>query len=233
MIGALFIGLAVGFFLSIPPGPIAVAVMKQSIEGNYKHGLGVGLGASTMDTIYSLFAIFASSAIIVTLQNALRDFAWMQLAFQVICVIAFVIVGVRYLKPTTKKVAETAQQEERQEERARKMGYNSPYLVGILMSIANLASPTFIPMLIAVAGYLHANDLVSSDVGECIAYAVGFGGGAALWFFVLLKTIYKWRTRLSAGFISRIYQFAGLSFIFFAIVLAFNVIRTTRWSDYF
>jgi len=233
MIGALLVGLFVGFFLSIPPGPIAVAVMKQAIDGDYRYGLKVGLGASTMDTIYSLCAIFASTAIIDTLQEALQDFAWMKLVFQLVCVVAFVIVGVRYLKPTSRKVVDTARKEEQQEERARKMGYNSPYLVGILMSIANLASPTFLPMLIAVASYLHANDLVSNDAGQCVAYGFGFGSGAALWFLVLLKTIYRWRTRLSAGFIARIYRFAGLSFIFFALLLAFNVIRTTDWGTYF
>ncbi len=230
MIGALLIGLTVGFFLSIPPGPIAVAVMKQAIDGNDKYGMKIGLGASTMDTIYSIVAIFASSAIVVTLKDVLNDYVWLQLVFQIVCVVAFVIVGIRYLKPTTKNMDETTKQEKIQEERARKMGYSSPYLVGVVMSVANLASPTFLPMLIAVASYLHANELVSNGADECLAYAIGFGGGAALWFTLLLRMIYKWRTRFSAGFIVRIYQFAGVSFLFFAVLLTYNVIRSTNWA---
>ncbi len=230
MIGALLVGLTVGFFLSIPPGPIAVAVMKQAIDGNYKHGMKIGLGASTMDTIYSLATIFASSALIVTLTNALKNQAWLLLAFQIVCVFAFVMVGIRYLKPNRKNVKETEEKELMQEERARKLGYSSPYLVGVVMSVANLASPTFLPMLFGVASYLQAHELVSKGADECIAYGFGFGGGAALWFIVLLKTIFKWRTKLSEGFIVRIYQFAGISFIFFALLLAFNVIRSTNWS---
>lgn len=233
MIGAFFVGLVVGFFLSIPPGPIAVAVMRQAIEGHYKPGMKIGLGASTMDTIYSLIAIFASSALLVSLQTALTVNGWLKVLFQLACIVTLVVLGLRYFKPTTKEVVETERKELEQEERARKMGGSSYYFIGIVMSVTNLASPTFIPSLIFIAGYLHANDLVDSSVPESVAYALGFGSGAALWFILLLRTLYKWRARLSASFISRLYIFAGWSFMVFAAILAFHIIVDTNWKELF
>lgn len=231
MIGALFVGIAVGFVLSIPPGPIAIAVMRQAIDGKYKPGLKIGLGASTMDMIYTLVAVFASSALVSSLQRALTGNGWLRVAFQIACVITLVVLGIRYFRATTKNMVESAQQEKAQEERAKKMGFRSDYLIGVLMSVTNLASPTFLPTLIFVAGYLGANGMIGKSAADNIAYAVGFGAGAWLWFLALLRTLYQWRTRLSSGFVTRLYQFAGWSFIVFAAILVFNVVVNTDWNE--
>jgi threonine/homoserine/homoserine lactone efflux protein len=234
MILAFIIALVVGFGLSIPPGPIAVAVMRQALEGNYKPGIQIGLGAATMDTIYSMIAIFASSALVATLKSALSLNVWVMLAFQVGSIITLVVLGIRYLKPTTKQVVETEKKEMMQEERARKLGKGkSSYFVGIVMSVTNLASPTFLPTLFAVASFFHVNNMVDNSVAQCVAYGFGFGSGAALWFVLLLRTIFKWRARLSANFISRLYQFAGWSFILFAAILVFHIIVGTDWGKAF
>src|SRR4051812_41717502 len=234
MILAFLIALVVGFGLSIPPGPIAVAVMRQALEGNYKPGMQIGLGAATMDTIYSMIAIFASSALVATLKSALTLNVWVMLAFQVACIATLIVLGIRYFKATTKQVVETEKKEMIQEERARKLGKGkSSYFIGIVMSVTNLASPTFLPTLFAVASYFHANNMVDNSIGQCVAYGLGFGCGAALWFILLLRTLYKWRARLSSGFIARLYQFAGWSFILFAAILIFHIIVGTDWGKVF
>ncbi|HVZ41025.1 MAG TPA: LysE family transporter [Candidatus Kapabacteria bacterium] len=230
MIGALFAGLVVGFFLSIPPGPIAVAVMRQALEGKYRPGLELGLGAATMDTLYSLFAIFASSAFVESLKAMITGNGWMLLAFQVVCIATLVILGMRYFKATAVKAARSEEKELKQEERARRMGYTSPYVVGIIMSITNLASPTFIPSILTVAGFMHANNFVDQSFVSSAFYAVGFGTGAASWFMVVLRSVYRFRDRLSTGFITRLYQFAGWSFMLFAVILAVNIVIHTKWS---
>src|SRR5437868_362877 len=129
MLTALVVGFAVGFVLAIPPGPIAVACIKQAIDGHRERGIKLALGASTMDIIYALVAAFASSALFAGLRGMITDHGWYLLAFQVVCIIVLVVIGVRYFKPTTKDVAESAQKEAAQEERARKLGYTSPFLV--------------------------------------------------------------------------------------------------------
>ncbi len=198
--------------------------MRQALEGNYRAGLKIGLGASTMDTIYSMIAVFASSAFVLSLKDLFTLNPWLLLTFQVLCIGTLVVLSLRYFKATTVQVAATEQKEMAQEERVHKMGLQSNYLLGIWMSITNLASPTFIPSLIAVASFMHAKNLVDNSVAESVCYAIGFGAGAAGWFLVVLRTVYRLRSRLSAGFISRLYRFAAWSFVVFAIILTVNVV---------
>lgn len=233
MVAALLAGLTVGFFLSIPPGPIAIAVMRQALEGNFKSGLKIGLGASTMDTLYSLVAVFASSAVVVVVKDTLTSNTWLMLVFQAACITTLVVMGVKYFKATTLQYAANERKELAQEERVHGKGYKSDYLMGIFMSVTNLASPTFIPSLIAVATFMHSRDLVDNSIPQAVLYAVGFGSGAALWFQVILRAVYFYRSRLSASFVRRLYQFAGWSFVVFAAILLFNVVIGTDWPHAF
>ncbi len=233
MILALIIGLVVGFFMSIPPGPISVAVIKNALDGHKRTGILIGIGAATMDTLYTLVAIFASSALVETLRDAILNSPRFLLGFQLAAVVTLVVLGVRYLRPKAQDVEKSTEKEMQQEARAKKLGYSSPYLVGVMISIANLATPTFFPGLIALASYVHTAGLVDNSIIECAAYAIGFGGGASLWFFTLLKALYKWREKLGANFISLIFRFAGWSFFLFAVVLLVRVALMTDWGSIF
>jgi threonine/homoserine/homoserine lactone efflux protein len=108
MLGALLVGLVVGFYLSIPPGPIAIAVMRQALEGHPRSGLQLGLGASTMDTLYSLSALFAFSAVILPLQNACTGTPWVMILFQGACIATLIVPGTRYFTANAVQVAANA-----------------------------------------------------------------------------------------------------------------------------
>lgn len=231
MLLAFVVGISVGFVLSMPPGPIAVAVMRQAFDGRPKAGVAIGLGAASMDILYSLIAIFASSAIVVSLKDVITGNLWLLLLLQTAAVVTLIILGFRYLKPSPKNVADTAKKEQLQEDKARKMGASQPYGIGIMMSIVNLPSPTFLPSLIGIASYLHANDWVDDSFGECMLYAVGFGVGAALWFTSLMRVLYSMRERISPSFVGTIYKITGASFLLFALLLLYNVITSTEWSQ--
>ena len=233
MILAFLSGLVAAYVLSIPPGPIAVAVIKQALDGHARSGLQIGLGASTMDTFYSLIAIFASTAIVGSLRTTIADHPWLLFAFQVAAVATLVVLGFRYLHATNNSLEKSTQSEQAQEERAKKMGLKAPFLMGAMISIANLAAPTFLPSLIGVAGFMHANNLVDNSIAQCTLYALGFGSGAALWFITLLKVLYKWRLRLGANFIAIIYRFAGWSFFVFAAIMVVEMAIYTDWQHVF
>lgn len=230
MLTALVVGIVLGFGLSVPPGPIAVAVIKQALDGNYRNGTSIAAGAAIMDILYTLVAAFASSALVVALKDFIVGHQVILVGFQVVCIGVLIFLGLKYFKATTKEVVESAQKEKIQEEKARRLGLRSPIMVGIMIAITNLASPTFLPSLMFFAGMMHAKGFIGGSHWESVLYAVGFGVGAGLWFFVLLKTLYALRAKLPPRFISYIYYFAGGTFLLFAGLLVFNVIRTTEWS---
>lgn len=233
MVTALLVGLLVGLILAIPPGPIAVAVIKQALEGKFRASMEIAISAAGMDIIYSMIAAFASSALVIYLTNLLTAHLWVPLLLQVVCVIVLVVIGIRYLKSTSGDVVASEKKEMVQEERARNLGYTSPFIVGILIALTNLASPTFLPSLIFITGYLHSNEWIGHRAIDNVFLAIGFGMGAFVWFLILMRLLKKFRAKLSKNFVGQIYRFAGGSFILFAALLAYHVISGTDWSRLF
>lgn len=233
MLTALVAGIVLGFGLSIPPGPIAVAVIKQAIDGQYKSGTSIAAGAAIMDILYTLIAAFASSALVVALKDFIVGHQIILVGFQLVCIAVLVSLGLKYFRATTQEVVESAQKEKIQQEKARRLGLRSPLMVGVMIAVTNLASPTFIPSLMFFAGMMNARGFIGNSPWENGLYAVGFGVGAGLWFLLLLKILYNLREKLPPRFISYIYYFAGGTFFLFAGLLVFNVITTTKWSMLF
>ena len=81
MIAALGLGALLGFVMSIPPGPISIAVIKQGINGDTRAGGLIGLGAAGVDVLYALLAVFASSAIVGALETFFAGHPWYLLFF--------------------------------------------------------------------------------------------------------------------------------------------------------
>ena len=52
-------GFLVGVAASIPVGPVAILVIQKSLSKGYKAGFVTGLGASVVDTLFAVIAVFA------------------------------------------------------------------------------------------------------------------------------------------------------------------------------
>ncbi|MCP4452741.1 MAG: LysE family transporter [Planctomycetes bacterium] len=51
-------GLAIGFFIAIPVGPVAILCIQRTLTRSKRHGLISGLGAATADAMYGAVAAF-------------------------------------------------------------------------------------------------------------------------------------------------------------------------------
>ena len=230
MVGSLLIGLVVGFGMSIPPGPISVAVIKRGVQGNFRTGIRISLGASLIDCFYALIAAFASSAIILKLQNFLALHGWVELLFQIVCIAILIFLGRKYFHVTPADLRQSTEKEEKRENQARGFGFSSAFMVGILMAVMNLANPSFLPSLIAIAGFVQAKHWIIPGISGSALYAVGFGLGVFVWFYILLRLILRMRTRLPVTYFTYIFKFAGCAFYFFAVILAMRVFIATDWG---
>lgn len=52
----------VGFAASVPVGPVAILVVQKTLSKGYRAGFITGLGASVVDTLYAVIAVFALAA---------------------------------------------------------------------------------------------------------------------------------------------------------------------------
>jgi threonine/homoserine/homoserine lactone efflux protein len=219
MITALLVGLVVGFVLAMPPGPIAMACIHQGLAGQTRAGVALVLGASAMDSVFALLAAFASSALVGALWDLARHHAWARLVFQGGCIVVLIVMGLRYYRaPMPGEAA--------QEQPDHPPGDASPYLRGVLMALTNLASPTFLPSLIFIMSLLHVRGWVGHTVGAHVLYAVGFGGGGALWFVLLLRLLSRLRAQVSPIVMQRLHRVAGGVFFLFAGLLAYHLVTT-------
>jgi putative LysE/RhtB family amino acid efflux pump len=226
MVTALLVGLVVGFVLAIPPGPIALACLQQALTGQARQGVALVLGASALDIGYALLAAGASSALVGALWGLVLHHAWVLLVFQGGCIVVLVVLGVRSCRSTTPGDAARAQPEAR----GRPRDDASPYLRGVLIALTNLASPTFLPSLIFTMSLLHVRGWVGDAVGDHVMYALGFGGGGALWFLLLLRILTHLRAKVSPTVMPMIERVAGGVLLLFAGILAYHLVTTTAWS---
>jgi putative LysE/RhtB family amino acid efflux pump len=226
MVTALLVGLVVGFVLAIPPGPIALACLHQALAGQARQGVALVLGASALDIGYALLAAGASSALVGALWGLVLHHAWVLLAFQGGCIVVLVVLGVRSCRSTTPTDAARAQPEAW----GRPRDHASPYLRGVLIALTNLASPTFLPSLIFTMSLLHIRGWVGDAVGDHVMYALGFGGGGALWFLLLLRILTHLRAKVSPTVMPMIERVAGGVLLLFAGILAYHLVTTTAWS---
>lgn len=227
------VSVVVGFGISIPPGPISVAVIKQGLRGDMRVGMQIGLGAAMMDVLYALLAAFASSALVKSLKTFVMANSWFELAFQLVCIVVLIILGWKYFHSKTEDLKATTEKEKLQEEKAQRLGFSSPILVGVLIAITNLANPPFLPTLIGLASLLQGSDYIGESLIDNIAFALGFGTGVLVWFTVLLRLLLRLRDRLPASYFTYIFKFAGLAFFLFAVIISVRVVIATDWAHVF
>jgi threonine/homoserine/homoserine lactone efflux protein len=233
VIAALLAGFISGIVLSIPPGPLSAAVVKHSISHGFRSGLLVALAGALMDILYVLVAAFASSALVSALVRLVTGNGEIMLALQVVCILGLVVMGIRYMRHQHDAAeGRILKVEEAQEAKARKMGYSSPFLVGVLIAVANLASPTFIPSMIGVISYIEARHLIELGIVNNVVYAIGFGVGTAFWFAAVSRVLSKHRRKFSPAVLTGIYRFAGGTFIVCAAVLTYHVVISTDWMSF-
>jgi threonine/homoserine/homoserine lactone efflux protein len=232
LLATILLGIAGGFVLSIPPGPLAIAVTKQGIEGHFRSGLMLVFGAALMDVVYILISTFASSAIVVALEQLIKQTLWFPVLFQIACIILLLFLGIRYFTP--ERCEQTTNQNEKaeraQEERARKMGHATPFFIGLLIAVTNLATPTFLPSMIAFVGFLHGSGWLQRGMLYSAVFSVSFGLGTLLWFFCLLRILMRYRKSISGNFVQNVYRFAGGTLIAFAAIIAYHTVTTTQWA---
>lgn len=235
MITALLIGALVGFILAMPPGPIGMASINIGLDKGIKPGMQLAVGTASLDMIYSMIAIFAASAVEAAVGNFFDDNPIVFLIFQLVVVLGLVFAGSLYLK--AKKRNEEAAKIDKNIKKGRfdlfveSLKKRGPFLLGIALALTNIANPTFLPSLAITAAWIHKLELFTNAFAENLIFALGFGIGNFIWLYLLVKVITKFKHRFSENIITRIRQFAGITFISFGGIIGYRVVMFTKWPE--
>lgn len=198
-------GLALGFSIAAPVGPVGVLCIKRTLEKGFRSGLLSGLGAASADAIYGCLAGFG----LAFLADYLLD--W-QLPLRIVGGGFLLYLGLRafFAQP-----AQAAKAEE-------KIGLLGDYLSTLLLTLTN---PMTIIAFTAVLVGLGVGSQPGS-YGQAAALVAGVFSGSALWWLVLSGIVALLRGRVTATMYGWINKLAGLVIAGFGLGILVTVLQT-------
>ena len=190
-------GIAIGFALALPIGPIGILCIRKTAAGGHLAGMIVGFGAATADALYGFIAAFGLTVIsdaLLTRQGWIRLIGGAFLCY----------LGIKTLRA---KPADTSQP-------ANGKGFLGSYISTFLLTLTNPLS--IIAFLGVFAGFgLRNGDL---SLGSAATLIAGVFLGSALWFFLLSYGITLFRDKINATGLGLVNRISGILIIMFGLV---------------
>jgi threonine/homoserine/homoserine lactone efflux protein len=203
--GLLLQGVAIGFAIAAPVGPIGVLCIRRTLERGLLIGLISGLGAATADACYGMIAAFGLSSI----SNLLLEFQdWIRL----IGGLFLLYLGATILR--SKPATQSPQV-------SRRAGLLGAYASTLALTLAN---PTTILSFIALFAGLGLASRGRDDVGALLL-VVGVFSGSALWWLLLSGGVTLLRGRLRPGWLIWINRVSGLLILGFGVSALLSLLR--------
>jgi arginine exporter protein ArgO len=204
---AIIVGFIIGFAMSVPIGPINLAIMMKGLANKVGQGLMIGAGTGLMDIVYCGAAVFGISAVISNPN--------VEIAFRIATFVIFLIFAI---KTTFFKITEAKLQNSEESP-----GFKRYLFVGVVLYFSN---PSFIATWIMVAGMVHSYHVIHPTTYDDIMFAAGTGLGTFTWFFVLLKLVEKYKVRLTTEQIQNISRAFGAVLLIITAVMGWNLLNT-------
>ncbi|MGA7161976.1 MAG: LysE family transporter [Bacteroidota bacterium] len=202
---AFIAGFIVGFFTSLPVGPINIAVMMKGLSGKTGQGLMIGAGSGWMDIVYCAAAMFGISS--------LNSNPKVELIFRIATFAIFFFLGI---KTTFFKLRET--KFSRSEESP---GFKRYFLLGIVLYLSN---PSFLAYWITVAGIIHGYHILAASSYNNLFFSLGTGFGTTGWFFILLELVEKQKMKLDKLLIQKITRYIGIILLLISLFMGYKLI---------
>jgi len=126
MLSAMALGLVSGFLISIPVGPINLAIINEGAKRGFRWGVLIGFGAIAMDIVYCGIAFAGFSGLFST--HLLRA------TMELLSFLALIYLGIRYLQTT--HLPETTKGVEMVEQRLHP---HTAFMIGFVRVLGNPA----------------------------------------------------------------------------------------------
>jgi len=188
-------GVALGFSIAAPVGPIGLLCIRRSLADGRTAGLATGLGAATADAMYGAIAAFGLTAVSALL---VAQKFWLGLVGGLfLCVL-----GVRTFIASPRK----------DDSQAQRVTLAAAYVSTLVLTLTN---PMTILSFVAVFAGLGLG--ASPDYGSASAMVLGVFIGSALWWLLLSNGVALFRHRMGPGWMRLVNHVSG------AIIFAFGI----------
>jgi threonine/homoserine/homoserine lactone efflux protein len=192
-------GLAAGFMIAAPVGPVNVLCVSRTLSKGWKSGFVCGLGAAAADTLYGCIAGFSITFVI---QFLLREEYWIRLFGGIL----LVLIGASYFfkRPqvmTTPNPGESARTD-----------FASTFLL-------NLTNPTTVLSFLAVLAALGMSQRRTPWL--TLVLVAGIFCGSMIWWLVLISVVNRLRHQFTDKTMLWMNRIAGLAIGGFGILAFF------------
>jgi threonine/homoserine/homoserine lactone efflux protein len=201
-------GLALGFAIAAPVGPIGVLCIRRTLADGRLIGFVTGLGAATADAFYGALAAFGVSAVPLLLSSARL---WVHLigAF----FIAWLGVRTFLALPATPEKTTTSSSIIAPTNVRRGWRAASAWLTTLGLTLTNPTTILSFAAVFAGVGLASAN----APVSIASATVVGVFLGSALWWLILSFGVSLARSRVTAGAMRWVNRISGVTLLGFAV----------------
>ena len=196
-----FQGLAIGFCVAAPIGPIGVLCIRRTLADGSRVGFVSGLGAATADASYSALAGFGLTAVSGLL---LQYRPWFALLGGIL--LCYLGVRIFFSKPTESGAV------------ARGNSLLGAYLSTLGLTLTNV---TTIFSFVAIFAGLGIG--LSSNYGAAGALVSGVFLGSTLWWFILSYGVGRLRARMNFAWLRTVNRVAGVA------LFLFGLFALSRW----
>ena len=187
-------GLAVGFSIAAPVGPIGLLCIRRTIIGGWRLGLATGMGAATADMVYGIVAAAGLTAVTELLVGARQPLQFAGGA-------ALIWLGLAVLRAETPK----------DRAGATSTGLAAAYATTFLLTLANPATILSFAAVMAGLGAMSAS-------GQTGALVAGVFLGSALWWLGLSTAVSLVRHKLPEAVLVWINRASGAAIMIFGIL---------------
>lgn len=181
-------GLAIGFSIAAPVGPIGLLTIRRTLASGWASGFATGLGAASADALYGAVAALGLTAVSALL---IAQEQWLRLAGGIFLI---------YLGWRTGTA-----QPARQDPAMRRAGSLwRDYLSSLALTATNPAT-----ILSFVAVFAGLGLAAAGSYGGAMLMVLGVFLGSALWWLILSATVRQVRDRLRSDHLRWINLFSG------------------------
>ncbi len=200
------VGVATGFVVCIPPGPINITILRAASLGRLRLALLVAAGGALADTAISLVAATGVRYLVA----GVLDNPWVRFGFSVF------LIGYGLGILTMDRLRRGAPAAKEAPERG---GVHGPLAVGFLQGISN---PALVGNWMAVVAFLTAQGFLADGTVNLASLAAGVGVGGFLWYGLLVWAIHALRDHPVGAWMRQSVVLAGV------LLIAFGVYFSTK-----
>jgi threonine/homoserine/homoserine lactone efflux protein len=204
LIPAFFLqGLAVGFSIAAPVGPIGLLCIQRSLAGGRISGLISGLGAATADAVYGSIAAFGIASVSIFLVD---QQTWIRLVGGLF----LIFLGMRIYRKAPSDSAMPA-------ENGNLFG---DYASTFVLTLSNPLTVISFAAIFAGLGLAGAG----GDYAAAVAVVSGVFSGSALWWVILSVGVGSFRARLRSGGMRWVNRVSGAVLVTFGLVALLSLV---------